>query len=121
MSTLFNALVIDDDSNVRTTFKKALQHLGCKVTEADSAEKGMSVLCNTSFNIVFAALCVKKKGARGVARWVKANSPNTKFFIITSWKGQLETTILSADGIHGVVHKPLLFTEIREILLEHLG
>ena len=121
MSTLFNALVIDDDSNVRTTFKKALQHLGCRVTEAESAEKGINFLNNTNFNIVFAALCVKKMGARAVARWIKANRPNTKFIIITSWKGQLETAILSADGIHGVVHKPLLFTEIREILLEQLG
>ncbi|MGD9200016.1 MAG: response regulator [Chitinispirillia bacterium] len=121
MSNLFNALVIDDDLNVRSTFKNTLQHLGCKVTESESAENGMSVLYSTNFNIVFAALCVKKIGARGVARWIKINHPNTKFIIITSWKGQLETAILSADGIHGVVHKPLLFTEIREILLEHLG
>ncbi len=121
MNSVFNALIIDNNLDVRATFKKALNRLGCKVNEAESAEKALSELALLPYSIVFAALCVKEMGARGIARWVKLNCPNTKFFIITSWKGNLEEHILAVDGIHGVVHKPLLFTEIRDVLLEQLG
>jgi DNA-binding NtrC family response regulator len=121
MESYFNALVIDEDSGVRVCFKKALNRLGCSVKEAESAECGISELASNGFNVVFASLCVKNIGARGVARWIKTHSPKTKFFVITSWKGQLEQHILAVDGIHGVIHKPLLFTEIRDALLEQLG
>ena len=121
MEAFFNALIIDDNFDVRETFKKALKKLGCSVHEAESAEKGISELSSTVFNIVFASLCVKNMGARGVGRWIKNHSPATKFFIITSWKGHLEESILAGDGIHGVIHKPLLFTEIRDVLLDQLG
>jgi CheY-like chemotaxis protein len=118
---MFNALVIDDNFEVRTTFRKALSRLGCSVNEAETAEKGISQLATVFYHVVFAALCVKNTGARGIARWVKNNSPDTRFFIITSWKGKLEDKILALDGIHGVIHKPLLFAEIRDMLLDQLG
>ena len=118
---MFNALVIDDDTDTRITFKKALNRLGCNVNEAESAEKGISKLAVMSYHIVFAALCVRSIGARSIARWVKNNCPDTRFLIITSWKGQLEHHILEIDGIHGVIHKPLLFAEIRDALLDQLG
>lgn len=121
MSTYFNALVIDDDKTDRILIKKALNCLGCRVNEADSAEDGISALSLMAYNIVFASLCVKRIGARGIARWTKMNSPNTKFFVITSWKGQLDKHVLDTDGIDGIVHKPLLFTEIRDVLLDYLG
>ena len=118
---MFNVLVIDDNFDTRTTFKKALYRLGCNVKEAESDENAIPQLTSMFYHVVFAALCVKNLGARGVARWVKSNSPNTKFFIITSWKGKLEENILAIDGIHGVIHKPLLFAEIRDVLLDQLG
>jgi len=118
---MFNALIIDDDVSSRGIFNKALRRLGCNVREAETAEKGISQLSSTTFNIVFAALCIKNIGARGLARWIKAHKPDTKFFIITSWKGKLERNILAYEGIDGVIHKPILFAEIRDILLEKLG
>jgi len=118
---MFNALVIDDDVFSRAVFNRALRRLGCNVREAETAERGMSQLSSMTFNIVFAALCIKNIGARGLARWIKANMPDTKFFIITSWKGKLEKSILAYEGIDGVIHKPILFAEIRDILLEKLG
>ena len=118
---MFEALIIDDNLEARTMFKKALNRLGCNVHEAETAENGISQLAMMSFHIVFAALCVRNLGARGIARWVKNNCPNTKFLIITNWKGQLEHHILEIEGIHGVIHKPLLFAEIRDVLLDQLG
>jgi hypothetical protein len=40
---------------------------------------------------------------------------------VTSWKGDLEPSLLQFDGIHDVIHKPFNFSEIRDKVLEHLG
>ncbi len=121
MSFFINALVIDDNDTARYCFKKALYRLGCSVNEAGSAEEAICELSLMPYNVVMASLCVKKMGGRSIARWVRDNCPATKFFLITSWKGKLEDHILAVDGIHGIIHKPLLFTEIRDVLLKHLG
>jgi CheY-like chemotaxis protein len=121
MGYFMKALVIDDNIDSRISFTKALARLGCNVNDVDSSEDGITELSLNPYNVVFAALCVKKLGARGVARWIRDNCPATKFFLITSWKGHLDKHILNVEGIDGIIHKPLLFNEIRDTLLDHLG
>ena len=121
MSYFIKALVIDDNSDARVSVSKALARLGCNVNEALTSDEGITELSLNPYNVVFASLCVKKIGARGIARWVRDNCPATKVFLVTSWKGHLDNQILSVEGIHGIIHKPLLFNEIRDTLLEHLG
>ncbi len=121
MGVSFRVLVIEDNPATQEALKRSLNRLGCEVFAVDTAEAGTEQLKKTHYDAVFAALCVREKGARTVARWVKTNSPQTKFFVITSWKGDLETNLLYLDGIHDVIRKPLTFNEIRDKLLEHLG
>jgi CheY-like chemotaxis protein len=121
MGISFKILVIEDNLANQEALKKSLSRLGCQVTAVESSEKGIEEIKKTNFDAVFAALCVREKGARGVARFVKTQSPRTKFFVVTSWKGELEQKLLYLDGIHDIVRKPLIFTEIRDKLLEHLG
>ena len=121
MGSSFHVLIIDDDSNLREALSRSLVRLGCEVSTAETAEKGVEQIKNGPYDAVFAALCVREMGGRGVARVVKSNSANTKFFLITSWKGELEPGLLRFDGIHDVIRKPINFTEIRDKVLEHLG
>jgi DNA-binding response OmpR family regulator len=121
MAVMFHVLVIDDDEGLRETLRKSLMRLGCDVTVRYTAEQGLDELKKRTFDAVFAALCVRDMGARSIARWVKKNSSETKFLIVTSWKGYLESNLLKLDGIHDVVHKPVKFGEIRDKVLEHLG
>lgn len=121
MSVMFHVLVIDEDEVVREALRKYLLRLGCEVVVADSAETGVETLNLIQFDAIFAALCIRDKGGRSVARIVKKQSPETKFFIMTSWKGDLEPHVLKYDGIHDVIHKPFSFSEIRDKVLEHLG
>jgi len=121
MSSMFHVLIIDDDTEPRESLKKSLLRLGCDVTVSDTAEHGLDKLKTNQFDAVFAALCVRDIGGRSIARWVKKQSADTKFFIITSWKGDLEPRLLQVDGIHDVIHKPFSFSEIRDKVLEHLG
>jgi sigma-B regulation protein RsbU (phosphoserine phosphatase) len=121
MSAMFHVLVIDDDSSLREILRKSLSRLGCEVTVVDTAERGIEELQNDQFDAVFAALCVREIGGRSIARWVKRQATDTKFFIVTSWKGDLEPHLLRVDGIHDVIHKPISFSEVRDKVLEHLG
>ena len=121
MATMFHVLVIDDDLNLRDSMRRNLLRLGCNVTVADTAEGGMDFLKTDKYDAVFAALCVRDMGGRSIARWVKNQMTDTKFFIITSWKGDLEPNLLKLDGIHDVIHKPVNFCEVRDKVLEHLG
>ena len=121
MSAIFHVLVIDDDLELREILRKSLVRLGCDVSIAETAENGLDRLKEEQFDAVFAALCVRSVGGRYIARWVKKQSSETKFFIVTGWKGDLEPRLLQIDGIHDVIHKPINFTEIRDKVLEHLG
>ncbi len=121
MAAIFHVLVIDDDLELRESLRKSLVRLGCEVSIADTAENGLNKLQTEQYDAVFAALCVRSVGGRYIARWVKQQSSETKFFIVTGWKGDLEPKLLQIDGIHDVIHKPINFTEIRDKVLEHLG
>lgn len=121
MSLMFNALVIEDNPNTLDTLRNALTRLGCVVTAATTAENGIEELQRSKFDAVFAELCIREQGGRGIARWVKSQCLNTRFFIVTSWKGELEPKLLLMEGIHGIIRKPLIFNEIRDKVLEHLG
>lgn len=121
MRSSFKILVIEDNPTNQEALKRSLIRLGCQVVAVESSEKGMDEVKKTTYDAIFAALCVRENGARGIARFVKNKSTKTKFFVVTSWKGELEQNLLYLDGIHGIVRKPLIFNEIRDILLEHLG
>jgi DNA-binding response OmpR family regulator len=121
MTGTFNALVIDDNPEVCHTFKKFLARLGCDVSIAESAEEGIDQFSAITYDIVFVALCIREMGARGVARWLRYRFPRTKVMAMTSWKGDLDSSILSIDGIHEVIRKPLNFGELRKTVIRHLG
>jgi CheY-like chemotaxis protein len=121
MGGSFRIMVIEDDPATQEALRRSLSRLGCEVFAVNTAEAGIDELKKTRYDAVFAALCVREMGARGVARWVKNNSQETKFFVVTGWKGDLESNLLNLDGIHDIIRKPLIFTEIRDKLLEYLG
>lgn len=114
-------LVVSENLETQTELKKNLARLGCKVKCVISAEKAIEELTKMNYDAVFADLCVREKGGRSVARWVKNESIKSKVFIVTSWKGELEPNLLRLDGIHAVIHKPFIFSEIRDKILEHIG
>jgi response regulator RpfG family c-di-GMP phosphodiesterase len=121
MGSFFRVLVIEDNNATCTTLQNALNRLGCQVKTSVTAEQGIEELKKEQYDAVFAELCVREQGGRGVARWVKTQSPSTRCFLVTSWKGELEQSLLQMEGIHGIIRKPLIFKEIRDKIIEHFG
>lgn len=121
MSNSFQVLIVSESQESQCDLKKNLIRLGCKVKTANSAENGIEELKKNTFDAIFADLCVREKGGRSIARWAKNEGIQCKVFIVTSWKGELESHVLQADGIHAVIHKPFNFSEIRDTLLAQMG
>ncbi len=121
MLNSFQVLIISENQETQTDLAKHLTRLGCRVNFINTAENGIQELKKNYYNAIFVDLCVKEKGGRSVARWIKNESIQSKVFIVTSWKGELEPHVLQADGIHSVIHKPFNFNEIRDKLLEQIG
>jgi CheY-like chemotaxis protein len=121
MANSFQVLIISENPDTPEELKKNLVRLGCKVKIVTTAESGIEELKQLNYDAIFADLCVREKGGRSVARWVKNESVQAKVFIVTSWKGELDAHLLQADGIHAVIHKPFIFSEIRDKLLEQIG
>jgi len=121
MTAMFQVLIVDDDSELTEVLRRSLIRLGCEVAVAETAENGLEKLQEDKFHAVFASLCVRTMGGRGVARFVKNHCPDTRFFMVTGWKGELEANLLKLDGIHEIIHKPVNFSEIRDKVLEVLG
>ncbi|MBD3422106.1 MAG: response regulator [Chitinivibrionales bacterium] len=109
-------LLVDDDEATLSILTRNLEKLGCEIAVADSSESGIEQLEHESYDAVFTALCVRKNGGRSLARWIKSNAPQTRCYIVTSWKGELEPELLHLDGIHGVIHKPLIFNELKSVI-----
>lgn len=119
---MFNVLIIEDNSELSENLRRCLIKLGCDVSTAETAEGGIEKLQSFQYDAVFASLCLHQMGGRSIARWAKKNEMNdTKFFLTTSWKGDLERDLLRVEGIHDVIRKPFSFNEVREKVLEHLG
>jgi DNA-binding response OmpR family regulator len=121
MTNLFQVLIVSENPDSQSDLKKNLIRLSCKVSITSTAESGIAELKKNHYNAIFADLCVREKGGRSIARWVKNESIQSKVFIVTSWKGELEPHVLQADEIHAVIHKPLVFSEIRDKLLQQIG
>ena len=121
MANSFQVLIVSELQETQEELKKNLTRLGCKVKFATTAENGIEELKKTTYDAIFADLCVREKGGRSVARCVKNEAIQSKVFIVTSWKGELDPNLLKVDGIHAVIHKPFIFSEIRDKLLEQIG
>ena len=114
---MFRALYVGDSNG---SLCDLLVQLGATVSVTETSESGIDNLKQSQYDIVLADLCVEKAGARGVARWVKSYSPDTKFFVVTGWQGELEKELLKMDGIHDIIRKPFIFNEIRDKIYRHL-
>ena len=85
-------LVIDDDDLVREFIEEALRRQGYIVHTADSAEEGLRLVADQSFDLVFTD--VRMPGASGldVLRRVRERFPETMVILVTAF-GNVEMAV----------------------------
>lgn len=104
--TKANILVVDDEEIIRSLFKKTLEELGHKVVAAEIGLKGLELLKQQDFAMVF--LDLKMPGIDGAElfRQIKTIRPRLPVIIIT---GHPDSDIMSralAQAPFGLMNKP---------------
>ncbi len=119
---MFNACVIEDDPVTVSALRAALSRLGCEVAVSEGSQDGLTRLSESNrIDVAFVSLSLRSASARGVAQHIRAQHPSSKVFFVTSWDGELDRRILDAEGVSGVIRRPPRFSEVKRMLIEHLG
>ena len=109
VETKANILVIDDEEIVRALFKDTLEELGHRVLAAETGRKGLELVKQQDFAMVFLDLRMPGMDGAELFRQIKTFKPRLPVIIIT---GYLDSDIMAqalAEDPFGVMNKP--FTE----------
>jgi excisionase family DNA binding protein len=107
-----NILVVDDDETIRSLFKKTLKELGHKVITAETGLKGLELVKQQDFAMVF--LDLKMPGIDGVEffRQVKTIKPRLPIILITSYPDSDIMARALAQAPFGLMNKPFNESDI---------
>jgi two-component system response regulator AtoC len=109
------ALVIDDDSQVRTFVAMILTDLGWTVTQAESAEQAFEIATQQSWPVVFCD--VRLGGADGfsVLKRFKEEQPETKVVLMTGHGTATGALDATAFGAYDYLLKPFGVEELQSL------
>jgi CheY-like chemotaxis protein len=114
-------LVIDDEPIIRLLFKETLKGLGHQVATAETGARGLQLVKEQDFGLVFLDLKMPGMDGAEVFRRIKALRPDLPVTIITGHPdGDLMARAL-AEGPFGVMNKPFSVSDITTAVQTFLG
>jgi excisionase family DNA binding protein len=119
--TKANILVIDDEEVIRFLFKETLEDLGHKVITAETADKGLALVKQQNFALVFLDLKMPGMDGAELFRQIKAIEPKLPVIIITGYPDSDIMARALAQGPFGVMNKPFSESDIVAAVNTFLG
>ncbi len=108
-----NILVIDDEQGNREALTLLLKGAGYQVRSAGSGEEALSILRQTTFDIVITDLFLPGVSGIDILKQVKNDAPDTNVIVITG-QGSAETAVEAMkQGAFDYITKPLNFEELK--------
>jgi excisionase family DNA binding protein len=101
-----NILVVDDEEVVRLLFKTILGEAGHDVTTVGTAAKGLEVVKEEDFDLVFLDLKMPGMDGAELFRQIKQLKPKLPVVIITGYPDSEIMARALAHGPFGVMNKP---------------
>ena len=77
-------LIIDDEAPLRQTLARILQRAGHEVTTAESGEMGLSILSNTTFDLVYMDIRMPGMAGLDALKAIHASQPNLPVVLFTA-------------------------------------
>ena len=114
-------LVIDDEEVVCLLFKETLEGLGHKVATAEVGARGLQLVKEQEFDMVFLDLKMPGMNGAEVFRRIKTVKPDLPVTIIT---GHPDSDLMAqalAEGPFGVMNKPFSVSDIVTAVRTFLG
>ena len=118
--TLANILVIDDDETIGSLFKDTLEEAGHTVTTVSESSKGLELVKNQHYDLVFLDLKIPGIDGAELFRQIKVVKPNLPVTIITGYPDSDLMTTALASGPFSVMNKPFRESDIMTAVNNYL-
>ena len=113
-------LVVDNEESIRSLFKETLKDSGYKVLTAATGSKGLEMVKQRDFDLVFLDLKMPGMDGAELFRQIKSAKPNLPVAIITGYPGSHMMAQASALGPLGIMNKPFNGTDIAALVANFL-
>ena len=110
--TAANILVIDDDETICSLFKDTLEEIGHSVTTVIESSKGVELVKNQDYDLVFLDLKMPGMDGAELFRQIKMAKPKLPVTIITGYPDSDLMKIALAHGPLGMMNKPFSESDI---------
>jgi excisionase family DNA binding protein len=107
-----NILVIDDDEEICSLFKDALEESGFAVTTVNSASKGLELIKDQDYSLVFLDLKMPEMDGAELFKRIKEAKPNLPVTIVTGYPDSDLMMRALTYGPLGVMNKPFSGSDI---------
>ena len=116
-----NILVIDDEEVVQSLFKETLEELGHRVIAVKTGSKGLELVKQQDFGLVFLDLKMPGMDGAELFRQIKTIKPKLPVTIITGYPDSDMMARALAQGPFGVMNKPFGELDIVAAVSTFLG
>jgi two-component system, NtrC family, response regulator AtoC len=116
MAERMRALVVDDDTDVRTFLAGVLAKQGVTVATAGSGAEAMAVLGREEFDVVLLDLRLLDATGLDVLRWARGAEVDTEFIVLTG-HAEVETAVEAMRlGAYDFLAKPCRNSELLQVV-----
>ncbi len=115
-----NILVIDDDETLCALFQDSLQGDGHRVTVVSESSKGLELVRNRDYDLVFLDLKMPEMDGAELFRQIRVAKPDLPVTIITGYPDSDLMMSALAHGPLGVMKKPFRGSDILTALNNYL-
>lgn len=110
--TAANILVIDDDETIGSLFRDTLEEAGHTVTTASESSKGLELVKEQDYDLVFLDLKMPEMDGAELFRQIRMTKPELPVTIITGYPDSDLMMKALAYGPFGVMKKPFSGSDI---------
>jgi len=105
-------LIIDDESGIRSSLKGILEDEGYEVKTVDTGEKGLKIIKNENFSLVFLDIWLPEINGIEVLKKLKSFKEDTQVVMITG-HGSVESAVKATKlGAFNFLEKPLSLEKV---------
>jgi PAS domain S-box-containing protein len=113
-----SVLLVDDDLEVRSTARRLLERLGCKVVQAETADEALSVLERRgNFDVLITDVSMPDKSGTEVAAQALRAHPNLRVVVMSGRAPNEEVDGWVAAGRADFVQKPFSMASLERVLV----
>ena len=119
-----NVLIVDDSKSSRMVLRAMLEHLGCRVTEAESGEAALQAVARDTFDALLTDMNMNGMSGLEIARAIRAlpaGAARPRVIAVTGQTNEETERSFDEAGAAAFVAKPLTARALAEALAKAQG